>query len=893
MKKKNYRLLSLLFVLPLLLTGCGGKGGSSQQGGGGGGGTTEPAGPAVTGVSIQKPADLVVLDGTRATLKATVAGEEGVSQKVKWSSSDSQIATVTNGVVNFLKVAEQKKVTITATSDANAQFADSVEFTVEHSPFDLKNSRGNPDTSCYLEDGTFIVEDPQDVALVYADVHDTRWYVEATITIDSLDKSDAYPKFGIMASDRDDGMWCYENSHQFFYYVDSYSSATSWVNMNVVPEKDTLEDWNWAGNISPAVASPAVALGTPFKMGLMRDGNKFYQFYGRASDLTLNLVGTFEYNSFGENANYVWVGGWKAAVTVEEPKCMVGDAINSLYVVPEGLSLKSEGETVYLGNSVQIEVTTEGLWDRNKLTFTSDNPEIATVNEKGVVTANETTAGVAHITVALTGTELSATYTLTVTDDLMFKVVLDGKMDDLIWTAAVKTNRYMLKANANNLVYIYGATNSRGVYFFMEYTVSQLKTEGGGWWQQDNVEFRLGDNDKVWSRQYWLSVMNGGSFVSVGSGEKPEEIFYEPIALGNDNLYHCVFEMFVPFGDDNCTKGETLYAAFGFNPAAGWKAGHGFNGDGTPVANDALYVTADGFKHGEACCTDGHEYGPWIVDVPATCAATGHRYRECGWCGHHDEEVLPIDENAHQFDYEHAVVTTPSTCSTHGVGTATCTICGATDNTELPFDYSNHSDTDYPATHTYCHGCGVGSHLANAAGDAYDHNFGGWDNKATWTDLGVWEGDFVAQINFHMEGCQGMNASSAPGDCCWRTVLPILYAEDYATTHGDAVFRMDWWGWSDGGFTTELNKGACPAGFNWETNYQGFSNMDVELTITKVGTNVTLAWVWKCCATEGPYLNQVYNYNQSCILTNGAKMGVALTAEFTIYTVTTATITRP
>ena len=71
MKKKNYRLLSLLFVLPLLLTGCGGKGGEGQGGGGGG---SQPSGPAVTGVTIAEPDDTVVLDGTRATLKASVAG---------------------------------------------------------------------------------------------------------------------------------------------------------------------------------------------------------------------------------------------------------------------------------------------------------------------------------------------------------------------------------------------------------------------------------------------------------------------------------------------------------------------------------------------------------------------------------------------------------------------------------------------------------------------------------------------------------------------------------------------------------------------------------------------------------------------------------------------------
>ena len=291
--KKNYRLFAFLLAIPLLLVGCKlnsnqGGGGSSGGGNSSGGGETsqsQPGGsdsekqPAVTGVKISYSGEKTVLDGTRATLKAAVSGDEGISQKVTWSSSDDAVATVTNGVVNFLKVAEQKKVSITATSVADKNFKDSIEFTVEHSPFDLKNSRGNADSSLFLDDGSFIVEDPQDVALIYADVHHTRWYVEATIQVDSFLESDPYPKFGFMASERDDGMWCYEQSHQFFYYVDTVAAAQSWSNMNVVTEDNDLVNWSWGTQIGSATASPSVKKGEPFKMGLMRDGNKFYQFY--------------------------------------------------------------------------------------------------------------------------------------------------------------------------------------------------------------------------------------------------------------------------------------------------------------------------------------------------------------------------------------------------------------------------------------------------------------------------------------------------------------------------------------------------------------------------------------------------------------------------------------
>ncbi len=894
MKKKNYRLLSLLFVLPLLLTGCGGKGGEGQGGGGGG---SQPSGPAVTGVTIAEPEDKVVLDGTRATLKASVAGEEGVSQKVKWSSSDSTVATVTNGVVNFLKVAEQKKVIITATSDADSQFKDDVEFTVEHSPFDLKNSRGNPDTSCYLEDGEFIIEDPQDIALVYADVHDTRWYVEATIAINQHDMTDQWPKFGFMASDRDDGMWCYENSHQFFYYADTPSAASTWNSYGIVGPVDTLNDWNWGGLITGGSLSPAIKKGEAFKMGLMRDGNRFYAFYGKATDLTLGMVAAFEYADFGENANYVWVGGWKTAVVVSDPKCIVGDQIDSLYNLPENISLKSNEETVYLGNSYQIEITTEGLWDRNKLTFTSDNEEIATVDAKGLITANATTAGTAHITVALAGTELSAQFTFHVTDDLMYKVVLDGKMEDAIWTNKVKTNRYMLKKSNSDYVYIYGSKNSRGLYLFMDYTVGQTANcNPNQWWTWENVEFRLADDDKAWSAQYWVSSMNGGSFVSVGDDatagykEKAEQVYYKALELGTDNLYHGAFEMFVPFGDDQVTKGQATYACFGWAPKTGWQQGYNWY---ATIDDNSLNITSDGFVREQTNCEAGHHYGDWVVDLQPTCSATGHRYKECSWCGHRLEETLPINPDAHQFDYEHATVTTPSTCSTHGVGTAVCTLCGAEDNTELPFDYTNHSDADYPTTHTHCSACGIGSYLTNATGDTYDRSGvgGPWD-KSGWYDAGLFSGDFTFVFEFHMQGGCGGNSSDW-GSFCWRTVLPFVYKEGYAGDADGHFFRMDWCGFGGGSFLTNISDGSDVGGL-YPNGWDVFNNSDIKLTYTKVGGHIAINWTITCCATEGTWAGVVINnYNQSCDLIDPtAKVGIALASEFTLCTITKAELSR-
>lgn len=891
MKKKNYRLLSLLLAIPLILGGCGNSSSGGGEGGGGGGDPT-PTQPTVTGVTIAKPSETTVLDGTRVSLKATVAGDEGVSQKVTWSTSDNTVATVTNGVVNFLKVSKQTKVTITATSVGDSNYKDSVEFTVEHSPFDLKNSRGNPDTSLFLDDGQFIIEDPQDVALIFADVNHTRWYVEATMQIDSFLETDPYPKFGIMASERDDGMWTYEQSHQLFYYVDSVASAQSWTVMNVVKEDNDLVNWDWAHQIGSATASPAVKKGEAFKMGLMRDGNQFYQFYGKATDVTLSVVGSFEYDSFDGVANYVWVGGWATAATVSDPKCLVGDEIDTLYSVPEALSLKSGEETLYLGDSYQIEVNADGLWNRSKLTFTSSDETVATVDEKGVVTANSEAVGTATITVAIEGTELSAEFVIHVTDDKLFNVVLDGKMDDAIWSETVKANAFLLRKDSKNYIKFYGAKNSSGLYIFADYNVEGLKASNPGeWWTHENFEFYLANSEKAWGGQNWVSSMDNGSFVAVGAGQKPEKVFYKVCELGEDEIYHGVFELFMPFGDDKLVKDDVTYFRVGSNPKAGWYSSYNWDGG---VNENTLQITATGFAHDvDKTCSEEHVYGDWIVDVAPNCSEAGLAHRDCRFCGHVDAKVLDIDPEAHVYDYENAEITTVPTCVSTGIGTATCTLCGAIQETVLPFDYNNHTDEDYPTSHSYCHSCGIGSHLINAEGDVYGHNFGGWDNKATWTDFGIWSGDFTLTVAFHMDGCLGGDPA-APGDCCWRTVLPVLYDEGYdAGTHKvDKVFRMDWFGWNDGGFTTEENNGSIPAGFDWNKNYEAFSNMDVQLVFTKKGAVVTLDWVWTCLATEGMYVGQSYEYHQSCKLANGDKVGVALSAEWTNYKVTQADFSR-
>ena len=234
-----------------------------------------------------------------------------------------------------------------------------------------------------------------------------------------------------------------------------------------------------------------------------------------------------------------------------------------------------------------------------------------------------------------------------------------------------------------------------------------------------------------------------------------------------------------------------------------------------------------------------------------------------------------LDVANHAFGEPYDMVA--STCTSSGSYKQTCSVCGYTivvnQSTML-----NHDDEDYNnGLHNYCYNCGSGNHINNIHGDTIEHVEAGWDQKELWYDLGVFSGDFSIELEFNMKGGQGTSSTQA-SDICWRTVLPVLYNGD-----SNHVFRMDWFGFDNYSFASSADHGNCPEGFDWNNTYYAFSDLDVYLMITKIGTNVTLDWVWTCAA-QGVYYGESFDYHQSCVLNNSTQMGVALASEYTIFT---------
>lgn len=99
-----------------------GSGNDSETGGNNNGGTEKIA---VTGVSISGETTVTV-DGT-ITLSANITPDTATNKNVSWSSSDSNVASVSGGVVNGLK---EGKVTITVKTE-DGEFTDTCEVTVK------------------------------------------------------------------------------------------------------------------------------------------------------------------------------------------------------------------------------------------------------------------------------------------------------------------------------------------------------------------------------------------------------------------------------------------------------------------------------------------------------------------------------------------------------------------------------------------------------------------------------------------------------------------------------------------------------------------------------------------------------------------------------------------
>lgn len=197
---------------------------------------------------------------------------------------------------------------------------------------------------------------------------------------------------------------------------------------------------------------------------------------------------------------------------------LVNAGINSLNNVPEG---NGENETAFeLTADKKIELTYSETGTKHQLVFqksidvdyfvrfTSDNPDVVSVNKTGLLTAKQ--KGNAVITIECAGK--SATVEVSVVQ----KAVSGGLQQDGVVSKGEYTGKVISANNGNLFADISGMIKDNDLYLSFVLTHGAWSPLADDWWMNDNIEFRI----------------NGGASHTV--------VFYEGVPTYSNNISSAV-----------------------------------------------------------------------------------------------------------------------------------------------------------------------------------------------------------------------------------------------------------------------------------------------------------------------------------------------------------------
>jgi hypothetical protein len=429
------------------------------------------------------------------------------------------------------------------------------------------------------------------------------------------------------------------------------------------------------------------------------------------------------------------------------------------------------------------------MYNPSKLKFTSSDEGVATVNENGLITAGNT-AGTATITVSYG--ELSKEFALEVTADEAYRVSLDGKADEGLWSEQVMaTGVYRKHGSYQHETTVYATRNYQGIYFYVEQSSAEDFSANGSWWQADNIEFRIvGNRGIIQSQaagdQHYASTYNRNTNTFTNG--------YVGVPTLNEEtgLYDLTYELFVSYRDLGVTNTANLAFGFGTNPGgAHWYCEDDWANSNVNRMNKitANGVIARGTAYTPDTCTE-HKYTNWTVAEQVTCKKDGLLKAVCDVCGGHEVSKVVPTTGEHVWNAEAQQVSKVATCSEEGLAGAPCygyDECGAVNESiVLPKDQNNHSAWD--AEKGICTDC----HSSIEHFITLDHwDRGGWDADRQYFVMDL-AGDFKVTTEFTLQ-TNGITGN------WWRGALPIIqHALGDGRIDGSVwVNRFDWWGWCD------------------------------------------------------------------------------------------------
>jgi len=334
----------------------------------------------VDSVLIKQGDHLDVYDNTSLKLDAVVNGSAS-DLSVIWTSN-SLFAKVSDGFVSFDFVDYPRDVIITATSNQDKSKSDSISITIHHSPIYIKESFGFTSYTRFFSHNEIDVR--ENFGLFFGESFAKKWYIETTVEINSI--IDEGAKIGLMAGSTP--VTWNSNTVNMFYYLDLDEMNL----FGVCGQNNNYTDWDFENSYSSFNVSETIKENTRFKMGLLRDGANYYMYFAPSVDDEMKCFAHVVYTDLAPcQEAYAWIGGWGADLTVSNFNILMGTAIEEKYVEPIYITAQEDFEITH-GERIRLYISSDVInFNRSNLEYISENPDILSINERGVVTVVDVT----------------------------------------------------------------------------------------------------------------------------------------------------------------------------------------------------------------------------------------------------------------------------------------------------------------------------------------------------------------------------------------------------------------------------------------------------------------------------------------------------------------------
>ena len=672
---------------------------------------------SVTEVTLDKSA-LSLEVGQTGTLTATVSPENATNKNVTWSTSDSSIATVSNGTVTAVAAGTATITVTTVDGEKTATCAVTVSAAGPVANVDYVLA----DTLVNGKDYLVANGDTGSVYLVSNEANGSKTLkgiaasvVDGTITITETNAAKAAFTFESKTSDSGAISGWLKNGEKYLY-----TDSSNGLRMDTAQTSsgNTGKFWHYKGgekNLLWYFKDTSSSDGYTDTSGNYR----YYLEYDASGNFTDNHVQNESLEATTTPAIYLFVKADQAVAATD-------------------VTLDKTTADLLTGNTVTLNATvTPAGTTYQALTWTSSDETVATV-EDGVVTA--VGAGTATITVT-TASGKTATCTVTVTAP---------KVDRYVKVDSIKAGGEYIITNDADV----GATTTRALKnpggSSSGVTISSSNGKTTVTILEGNI-IETSDTDIVWTATangstggFYLT--NGDDYLEVYqqslrvfSGEPKQAARYWTYNLAADanpnqlrhNGGNSTYSLYYTNGSFSASS-STTNAVYIFEKVSDtphehtygqpeWSWANGYTsatatftctaGDDTKSVTDnapaTVIVTAAGCEtnkvvkytakvtfNGTEYTTEtanitvensalGHEWGEWSVTTPATCTTAGVETRECGRC--HDTETRSIEALGHAYG-EPAWTWVGNDANGYTSATATFTCGNNSDHTETVTD---------------------------------------------------------------------------------------------------------------------------------------------------------------------------------------------------------------